>query len=152
MIRSNLLLFILALLLTLAHLVYFILERHHLYGPYFSQGIVLFENGESIPQKARFQFQKNNVYDFQQIDSTSHITPLRIKSTFQDSFSLVTQSKNESLNRASKKYASSQLAYNQAYYAKENMPLTLYRLPTRPDNFCAYLVELQKLRCFGLAH
>ncbi|WP_223518957.1 hypothetical protein [Pseudomonas sp. GL-B-19] len=152
MIRSDLSLFIVALLLTLAHLVYSTLERHHLYGPYFSQGIVLFENGESISQNARLQFQKNNVYDFQQIDSTSHITPLGIKSTFRGSFFLTTLSKNQSLNRASKKYAHSQLAYNQAYYAKENMPLTFYRLPTRPDNFCAYIVELQKLRCFGLAH
>ncbi|WP_095144241.1 MULTISPECIES: hypothetical protein [unclassified Pseudomonas] len=152
MIHSNRWLYVLIFFLVLAHAVYFVLERHHLSGSYFSHGIVLLESGESLPQSSRLQFQKNTIYDFQQVDGSSSLLPLKVNDSIRSSFFLTTTSQNQSLNKMLAKYASSQLAYNQAYYAKENMPLTLYRLPTDTNNFCAYIVELQKLRCFGVAH
>ncbi|MNZ81203.1 hypothetical protein D3C78_998620 [compost metagenome] len=152
MIHSNRWLYILIFFLFLAHAVYFVLERHHLSGSYFSRGIVLLESGESLLQSSRLQFQTNTIYDFQQVDGYSSLLSLKVKDSIRSSFFLTTTSQNQSLNKMLTKYAGSQLAYNQAYYAKENMPLTFYRVPTESNNFCAYIVELQKLRCFGMAH
>ncbi|MCU1750249.1 hypothetical protein [Pseudomonas sp. 6D_7.1_Bac1] len=152
MIRSDLGLYALALLLILLHAGYSALERQRPYGSYFSHGVVLLENGESLTQSARLQFQKNMIYDYQQIGSSSSILPLEIKSSVLGSFDLKTTSTNESLNRVSEGYINSQIAYNQVYYSKKNMPLTFHQLPTEPGIFCAYIDELQKLRCFSMTH
>jgi hypothetical protein len=152
MIRSDRWLYLLILLLVFAHVVYSVFERNNLQGSYFSYGIVLFENGDLLPQSSRLQFQKNTVYDFQQINGAATLLPLKIKNGFQGNFSLKTIQQTQSLNKVISEYAKSQLAYNQAYYAKGQMPLTLYKIPTETKNYCAYIVELQKLRCFGTAY
>ncbi|SDY37637.1 hypothetical protein SAMN03159453_00411 [Pseudomonas sp. NFIX28] len=151
MTRSHLWQYVIVLLLILMHAGYSILERPNLNESYFSRGVVLLEDGESLTQSARLQFRDNMIYDYQQIDNSARILPLKIKNSAKDSFYLTTTPTNNNLTGPSKKYTHSQLAYNQAYYSKENMPLTFYRVPTPPDVFCIYIGELKKLRCFGMA-
>jgi hypothetical protein len=150
MIRSDLWLSASALLLTLLHAGYSVLERQRPDASYFSRGMVLLESGKSLTQNARLQFRNNMIYDYQQIDNLSRMLPLKIENSLWGNFNLTTTPTNRSLDRPTKEYANSQLAYNQVYYSNENMPLTFYRLPTEPDSFCTYIIELQKLRCFGI--
>jgi hypothetical protein len=149
--RLNLGLWIVSILLGIAHITYFALTQQQPYGAYFAKGLSVYENGDTFAEHSRLQIQKNRVYDFQQSGDWTRFFSLKVKDNIFGSLELSSISEVHTPVRPATVHDDNELDFNQAYYSKEDTPVTLYRLPTGQDQLCVYIRELHKLRCLGMS-
>lgn len=150
MTRLNNLLCVLTILLLFAHGGYFLFEQKVPYGAYFASGISLFENGEVFTERSRMQIQKDRVYDFQN-GEWSRFLSMEIKNYIGGSLALRSTSEIVTPVKSNVLHNDNEINFNQAYYAKGDTSLTLYRVFTETENLCFFITELHRLRCFGVA-
>lgn len=150
MIRRKVVLIIVAIFLTLLHLLYFSFSKKEVIsGAYFYTGLIITSDGVPHVVNGRLQSHDNKIHDFEQIDNNSQKFSYELLYSFFGSGVFLTRPMADKKILTDASIIDRDILFNYEYHSGLDSRLTLYRLRYSSKTPCFYVKELNYVLCLG---